>query len=323
MSTAEALSLNQPLTDFATEYPLGEMIAPLLSPDIKVTAVSGTFEKRIRRIGKNGALSDVLSADGTANEVLYDKTTDTFTLIPRALKAYVSGVESNAIVSTLSMEEEKVNLIMGEIALAHEVRVAAVITAAGSYASGYQFDAGVNSRPTIATPWSNPTTSDPIGDIKYCLRKLPSRAPGTKRVAWCSDVVRDALFEHPALLAKMGMDKGSLDKATFLSCFPGLDDVVFSDLEQDTANPGQSASFSRVWSGTKFGIVSVPTGQAGTHSMMFAGTFRHTDGVRVRDWTEAGRGYGGSKGIQVEHLTFPDGAKVIQNDAGIMLTNVL
>lgn len=324
MATPEANSLNQPLTDFAGAYSNGALIASMVSPDIKVTAISGTFEKRLRRQGKSSTMSDMLSADGTANELSYQRDTDTYALIPRALKAYVTGLESNgSIVSTLSPREEKVNALMDQIMISHEIRVAAVVTATSSYATGYHFAAGANSRPATATPWSDWSTGDPIGDIKYALRLLPSKANGAKRIAWCSDTVYDALSEHPALLARMGIDKGSLTKAHILALFPSLDDIVVSDLENDTANPAATASFSRVWSGTKFGIVSVPAGEPSTSSMMFAGTFRHVDGVRVRSWTEEGRGYGGSEGVQVEHLSFGDGAKVIQNDAGVMLTGVL
>lgn len=324
MATPEALSLSQPLTDFATAYQNGALIAPLVSPDITVTVLSGTFEKRLRRTGKSGQFSDVISADGTANEVSYDRDTDEFALVPRALKAYVTGLESNgSIVTALSPEEEKVNVLMSEIMLAHEMRVASVITNTSNYASGYQFAAGANSRPGAATKWSDWTNGDPIGDVKYMLRKLPSRANGTKRIAWCSDAVFDALCEHPAVLAKMGMDKGSATKEHILSIFRGLDDIVVSDLEKDTANEGATASFSRVWSATQFGIVSVPAGQPSTSSMMFAGTFRHSDGLKVRRWREEGRGYGGSEGVQVEHLALAAGSKVIQNDAGILLTSVL
>lgn len=324
MATSEALTLNQPLTDFATAYENGALIAPIVSPPITVTALSGTFEKRLRRTGKSGQFSDVISADGNANEVSYDRETDTYALIPRALKAYVTGIEDNgSIVSALSPEQEKTNVVMSEIMLAHEMRVAAVLTNTSNYASGYQFAAGANSRPQTATKWSDWTNGDPVGDVKYMLRKLPSRANGCKRIAWCSDAVFDALCEHPAVLAKMGMDKGSATKEHILAIFRGLDDIVVSDLEKDTANEGQTASFSRVWSATQFGIVSVPSGQPSTSAMMFAGSFRHSDGVRVRSWREEGRGYGGATGIQVEHLAFGDGAKVIQNDAGILLTSVL
>lgn len=326
MATPEAMSLNQPLTDFASAYDPSQdsYIAHLVSPTIETTAISGPFEKRLRRTGKSGSFSDVLSADGTANEIMYDRDTDTYALVPRALKAYVTGMEENgSIVSTLSAREEKLNVLMAEISLAHEMRVASVLTTSGNYASANTFAAGVNSRPATATAWSNWTTGDPVGDIKYALRVLPSRAKGAKRVAWCTDTVFDALCEHPAVLAKMGMDRGSATKEHILSIFPNLDDIVVTDLEKDTANEGATASFSRVWTATQFGIVTVPAGKPSTSSMMFAGTFRHTDGLRVRSWTEAGRGYGGSEGIQVEHLSLAAGAKVIQNDAAVLLTGCL
>lgn len=326
MATPEAMSLNQPLTDFAGAYDPAKdsYIAHIVAPPIEVTALSGTYEKRLRRTGKTGAFSDVLSADGTANEIMYDRDTDTYKLVPRALKAYVTGLEENgSIVSTLAPEEEKVNVLMSEISLAHEMRVATVLQTTGNYASANTFAAGVNSRPAVATAWSNWTTGDPIGDIKYALRTLPSRAKGAKRIAWCTDTVYDALCEHPAVLAKMGMDRGSATKEHILSIFRSLDDIVVTDLEKDTANEGATAAFSRVWTATLFGIVTVPAGKPGPSSMIFAGSFRHTDGVRVRRWTEAGRGYGGSEGIQVEHLSNAAGAQVIQNDAAVLLTGVL
>lgn len=314
MATPEGLTINQPLTDFATAYENKNFIADVVSPPIKVSAIAGTFQKRNRRDTAR-IYDDLIGSNGNANEVRYDLTNDSWLCEGRALKHVIPSIANNGIVSAISPEQEGVELLMQEIGLAHEYRVATVLTTAANYATANQVSVNSNLK------WSNKTAGVPLDDIKAALRLLPSSGPAFKRIAWCSDVVYDALVTHPQLLALKGTTSGVVTDAEIVQFFAGLDGIVHSDVVRDTTNPGQTTpSFSRIWGQTAFGIVCVPVGDATPRSTIFAGSFRHTDGVRVRDWSE-NDGYGGRKVVQVEHMT--QTAKVIQTDAGVLLSGVL
>jgi len=313
MATAEALDLSESLTSFASAYENGKFIADKVAPVIEVSAMSGTFQKRARADVNRATVDDMIGTDGTANELGYSLSEDTWALVPRALKAAVNGAMNSAVVSALDPEQEAVEQLMQAIGLAHEKRVAGVLTTTTNYTSA--------NRKTAAALWSNTVTGDPLGDIKAALRALPSAGDNFKRVMWISDVVFDALTTHPQLLALKGTTLGAVSDAELLQFFKGLDEVHVSDTTYNSANAGQSASYSRIWSATACGIALVPRTAPSTRTSIFAASFRHTSGVRVRQWMESGRGYGGSSLVQVEHLTQP--AKVIQDDCGVIISSCL
>lgn len=321
MPSPEKLNLSTPLTQFASKYENSKMIAPLVSPEIKVSAVAGSFNKRSRADVNRADVDDLFGADGRANELLYTVSSDTFQLVPRGLVAYVSEGHSSVVTSGLSPEEEAVAQVMQAIKLAHEKRVATVMTTTTSYTSGNRHTAGTQSKPGVATKWSDWVTGDPLGDLKAAIRKLPSAGDEFDRVLWISDVVFDALVSHPQMLALKGTTSGVVSEEELVAFIRGLDRIAISETTYNSANEGQSASYSRLWSETACGVVLVPKSNPSTEASIFAATFQHVDGVRVREERDGLRGYGGSTAYIVEHYTQP--AKVIQDDCGVIISGCL
>lgn len=321
MPSPESLNLSTPLTQFASKYENSKMIAPLVSPEIKVSAVAGSFTKRSRADVNRTDMDDLFGADGRANELLYSVSTDTFQLVPRALVAFVSGAHSSVVTSGLSPEEEAIAQVMQAIKLSHEKRVATVMTTTTSYTSANRRTAGVSSKPQVATKWSDWSAGDPLGDLKSAIRALPSAGDEFDRVLWISDVVFDALVSHPQILALKGTTSGVASEEELVSFLRGLDRVAISETTYNSANEGQTASYSRIWSETACGVVLVPKSNPSTEASIFAASFQHTDGFRVREERDGLRGYGGSIGYVVEHYTQP--AKVIQDDCGVIISGCL
>lgn len=321
MPTPEQLNINTPLTQFASGYQNSKFIADRVSPEILVSAVAGTFQKRSRADVNRADDDDLFGADGKASELTYTLSSDTYQLVPRGRVAYVGRAHSSVVTSGLDPEQEAVAQVMQAIMLAHEKRVATVVTTTTSYTSNNRHTAGTQSKPAAATKWSDWSSADPVGDIKAALRKLPSVGDEFKRVMWMSDVVFDALSTHPQILALKGTTSGVASEMELKSFFRGLDEIVVSETTYNSSNAGQSASYSRIWSETACGIVLVPPGNPSTESSIFAATFRHTDRVRVREERDGFRGYGGSAAFIVEHYTQP--AKVIQDDCGVIISGCL
>lgn len=314
MPTPDSLNLSAPLTQFATAYSNSNFIAPFVSPVIKVSQVSGSFNKRSRRDVHRANLDDLIGGSGRFNEIGYSVTPDNYTLVPRGLEAPVGRAEIDVTnPGGLSPEEEAVAQVMQAICLAHEYRVAAVFASSSNYASANQL--------TATAVFSDHTSGKPISDLKRAIRALPSAGDEFERVLWCSDTIFDAIISHPEALALKGTTSGYASEAELLSFIRGLDRVVVSDVRRDTANEGATASYSRIWSETLCGITMVPKGTPTTQSAVFAPTFQHMDGFRVRVERDGRRGYGGSDIHIVEHYT--QAAKVVQNDCAVLLSSCL
>lgn len=322
MPSPENLNLSEPLTQFATAYTNSSMIAPIVSPVIKVDAVAGSFNKRSRRDVNRANIDDLIGSSGRFSEIGYTVTPDSYALVPRGLEAPVGEAEmALANAGGLSPEEEAIAQAMQAIMLAHEYRVAAVMTTTTNYASDNRHTAGVQSKPAAATKWTDHTSGDPLGDLKAAVRKLPSVGDEFERVLWISDVVFDALCTHPQMLALKGTTSGVVSEAEIVEFVRGISRVVVTDVRRDSANAGQTATYARIWSETACGIVAVPKGQPSVRSAVFAPTFQHRDGFRVRMERDGRRGYGGSTINIVEHYT--QAAKVVQDDCGVIISGCL
>lgn len=321
MATPEALQMNQPLTDFASGYKNSKLIADMVAKPIRVSDLSGTFQKRSRRDANNARMDDLIGSTGVASELLYSLSTDTYRLEARALKGYVDLAASGGMASALDPEQEMTERLMDTIKLLHEKRVATVLTTTTSYTSANRLTAGLSSKPAIATKWSDWSAGDPVGDIKVALRTLPSAGDDFERVMWISDVVFDALCSHPQILALKGTTAGVASAEELVSYFRGLDRIEVSDVTYDSANEGATASYSRVWSSTACGIVLVPRSERSTASSIFAGSFTKDAGVKVRTWFDPDHGLDGATCVHVGHYT--QAAKVIQDDAGVILSACL
>lgn len=318
MPTPDALNLSAPLTQFATAYSNKAFIASEVSPIIKVSQVAGSFNKRSRRDVHRANLDDLVGGSGRFNEIGYSVTPDSYLLVPRGLEAPVGRAETDvANAGGLSPEEEAIANAMQAIMLAHEYRVAAVFTTTTNYTSANRLTATASATGGFA----DKTSGAPISDLKRMIRQLPSAGDEFERVLWCSDVVFDALISHPETLALKGTTSGYASEAELLQFVRGLDRVVVSDVRRDSANGGQSASYARIWSETACGITMRPRSAPTTQSAVFAPTFQHTDGFRVRVERDGRRGYGGSDIHIVEHYT--QAAKVVQDDCAVILSSAL
>lgn len=304
---ANSVHVDAPLSDFATAYKNSGFLADKLAPIIKVDKRSDKFFTRTRR-DVSHIPSDLMGPRSEAQETTYELATDNYSVQDRALKDLVPyAVEQNAD-APLKPEELATQNIMQRLMLARESRVATLLCTAGSYSA----------TTAVSAVWTNETTSTPVSDINTAIAAIPFSGEDANLVAWMARPVWNALRKHPALLAMKGLDKGQVSRADFASFFE-LDDVFVSDLWYDTTNIGQTASYSRVYTATVFGVLRVPKMISGPDVSMFLGTFRVNPGIEVRTWESPEKGVKGSKTVQVG---FSDDEKIIQNDMGYLLTSV-
>lgn len=306
MTSSAALHIDAPLTSFATSYKNDEYITPV--PDVFVPQLSGTFKQRLRRdISKS--MNDRIGDRDKANEVVYSTSDGTYLIKRRALRAPVTRSEIvNANVG-LSPEEIATEVVMQGVMLAREVRHATLLTTNTNYAS--------SNRIAATNAWSDETNGTPDTNINAALATLASKPSGAKIIACCGLEVYNNLRKHPRMLAMKGIKEGMVSRAELAQFFE-IDEVRVSRLTYDTANEGQTASYSRVWGTNVFALVVVPATQGGDVSG-FAVNFQLQDGIRVRRYFVEDEGYGGTEYVQVEH---GDDTQVVQNDMGAIITGV-
>lgn len=298
------------LSAFATAYPNGGFLADRLSPIVSVEKRSDVFFKRLRR-DVSSVVNDAIGAKGRANESSYDVIEDNYSVKSRALSDYVTDSLIRNADAPLDPRQLAVQNIMQRLGLARDARVSALLTSTGSYASGHHAGASV--------VWTNKTTGVPVEDINGAIAAIPYSGEEASLIAWCSRPVWNTLRAHPQLLALKGVSSGQVSRREFAEYFE-LDDILVSDVWRDTANPGQTASYGRLYGTTVFGVVRVPKVIQGADISAFSVTFRAEPGMVTRTWDAPDRGIGGSEAVQVE---FSDDEKVCQNDMGFLLTSVV
>lgn len=298
------------LSTFATAYSNTGFLADRLCPIVPVEKRSDRFFTRSRR-DVSQIVNDAIGPKGAANTASYDVSTDNYSVEDRALKDYVTDSLIRNADAPLDPRELAVQNIMQRLMLAREYRVATLLTTGGNYA------AANTSSP--ANVWSDATDGDPVGDINTAIATIAYSGDESSLVAWCSREVWNTLRKHPQLLALKGTTTGQVSRAEFAEYFE-LSELLVSDVRRDTANPGQTASYSRLWGTSSFGIVRVPSVLQGADISAFAVTFRMQPGMTVRRWDEPGIGIGGSEAVQVE---FSDDEKAVQNDLGYLYTSVV
>ncbi len=306
MTSSAALHIDAPLTNFATSYKNDEYISPV--PDVFVDKLSGEFKQRLRRdISKS--INDRIGDRDKANEIGYTTSDATYSIKRRALRAPVTQSEIINANAGLSPQEIATEVVMQGILLAREVRHAQLLTTNTNYAAA--------NRIAAANAWTDETNGTPDVNINAALATLAAKPSGSKIIACCGLEVYNSLRKHPRLLAMKGVTSGMVSRAELAQFFE-IDEVRVSRLTYDTANEGQTASYSRVWGSTTFALIVVPATQ-GADVSGFAVNFQLQGGLRVRRYFKEEEGYGGTEYVQVEH---GDDLKAVQNDMGAIITGV-
>lgn len=305
MTTPSALHIDAPLTAFATAYRNGLYISPI--PDVPTPQLGGKYKQKLRRdVNKN--YDDKLGARGKASEVHYSTVDGTYILQGRGLRAPVTYSEVvNANVG-LSPEEEATKKVMNDILLAKEIRHATLLTTAANYAAACQ---------VAATAAWNAVGATPELDINNAIAAIAPSDEETEIIACMSQEVWNRLRVSPNILAMMGMKEGMVSRAQLAQYFE-ISEVRVSKATYDTANEGQSASYSRVWGTSSFVLFTRPKVQ-GTDVSGFAVNFTYQGGVTIRKYFDPSEGIGGCTFVQPEHF---DQVAAIQNDMGAIITGV-
>jgi hypothetical protein len=300
------------LTNFAVQYVNEEYIGDSLS-SAPIPAASKSDEYYVfNERNRLGFPDDRLGDRDYPNQVTQNYSSDSFLCQDRGLEHPVSEatiLNQDAVLDVLRSATE---IVSEGIAFNREVRWASLFGTSANY--------GANTASLAALPWSNPA-SDPARDVLTARGQLWSGAGAGIWKGFMSYDVYKNLATHPGLISKFAgsgrVDKSGLVTPQMLADIFDLAEIHIGRAWKDTANEGQTASYSRIWPDV-FGIVRVAR-SASKYNAVFASRFQWLkQRVTITNDQRAG-----VRGTHFVGSTLSDVEKVIAAKTGYLLTSVI
>lgn len=297
------------LSNVSIQYRNEEFIGTRLMPIVRVKEKSAdywTYSKRDRLAGPD----DALGARARANEVAENRSTATYAAKNYGLQGYVDA-------ETLMIEDAPLNELVDVTAsvndvmdLREEERIATIMTTAANYSG--------NTLALSGTDRLDSTSGgNPIKLIQDAQASLWSGAGPSKTVMFMGLEVWHYMSRNPALLELFKYNSSGLLSKQDLMRFFMVDEVLIGAARHDTANEGQTASYSRIW-GKQLGIVKVATAP-GIRNASFGYTFRWQDKITTQ-WFDPSVGIAGGYYTKV---AVSEDHKVVAPDTGFLYTTVI
>jgi hypothetical protein len=302
------------LSTFISSYENGTYFADELIKVIEVDHVSDKVQQYSRK-DVTTPTDDALGPNAEANEADYTISTTTYRCEDHGLVGYVSNSEIANADDPQRPFEKRSKHLMNQILLNREIRAATLLQTTANYASANTSGA--------SNVWTDTTNGTPLAD---CDLMVSAIAPGMEEDDELVMILAlegwQALRKHPDI--KGGGHISPVATLAEAAERIGVDRILVSKAQKNTANYGQAATYARIWDATKAVIVRVPKGEPTDEAGLFAATFRWVDPalgapIAVRTWDAPKRGRGGSQAVQVE---LSDAEKVVQNDKGYCLTAI-
>ena len=299
------------LTQLSIGYVNDDFIGEKLMPRVPVSSRSDKFFKRSRRDSLN-APDDLAAARARANEIEVSFEEDNYSVKDYHLQAYVDAMtEANAdeaYMELLNMTEE----LTERLALKTELRYSALLGVAGTY--------GANTAALTGAEWNEAVTpnNDPLPTIQNIIATRWSGGGRTKLVGATTIEVLNALINNTQIRSLFQYTTGGLATRQQIAAFMGLDELHVTSARYDSANIGQTASYSRIWPNV-FIIARVMTAPSRRTTGLGA-TFEWTPGNVTSQWFDPEPG---SMGGTYTKVARSYDLKVIDTDSSYLLTGVI
>ncbi len=251
---------------------------------------------------------DLIGERAQANEISESRSSDTYSLLDYGYQNYLS---QDTLDNQDPAFDERVDLIEAineGIAFRRELRLATLLTTAANYASGNTTTLSGSNQ------WDSSTGGNPIKDIQNGIAALWNGPGATNIVGFCSLEVFNVLSRHPALLDIQKYTTNGLLNRAQIANYLGLTDLLIGAARKQTANEGQTASYSRIW-GLDFGIVRVAQ-RPSKRMASFASLFRSVEDPVTTEWFDA---TAGKKGGHYAKVAVSEDAKIVASNTGYII----
>lgn len=233
------LHVDAVLTNYSQQYKNEAFIAEMVMPTLSVKKRSDVWFKYDK--DQRFTLPDMkIGPKSRLGEVDLKVTTDNYSVADYGLEEFVSQSEIDNADNPLNPQQDAADFIMELLMLAKEKRVADVAFAAATYGS---------QTATPANKWTHLTNGTPLTDIMTAL-DIPFMRPNT--LVFGADSWR-AFRSHPQIVdavkgaTRLQGAKGGIASREDVASLFEVDMVLVGRSKYNTAKPGQTASYSRLW----------------------------------------------------------------------------
>jgi hypothetical protein len=299
--------------DFSIDYDQSDvMVADLVMP-----VVPGDITRKFPKWDRRDASRQVnvqINSDGVIPETNLSVVYSTYTE-----KSY--GARQKLDLNALAQATPGLDLmmhhsrsLMGDLAMAREIRVANIIMGSGNYATG------CTSALTSTARWDvSPATStaDPVKDIAITAQTAVGVATSFNALVASTPVLK-YLRTHAKVIAAAGASASAriIGYQELANLF-GLDYIIEGKAKVDSAGNTGTASYGYVW-GKGCALLKIKPGVS-RDELSFAKTFRHTD-LSFREDMDMQRGV---RGVEWLIGTHEDAEIVVAADSGYLLDTVI
>lgn len=280
---ASAVHSNTFLSNMSVQYANDEYIGERLVGLVPVGKRSDTYAIYPQR-ERFEFPDDSLGNRSKANEINESRSSDSYSVKDYGLSNFVA---QDTLDNQDAIFDEMVDLVDAcneGIAFRRELRLASLLTTAANYGSNTTTLAG-------SSQWDSGTGGDPIKDIQTAIAACWMGQGASDLLGFCSLSVFIVLQRHPAILDNLKYQRTGLANRQEIANYFGLTDLLVSSSRKQTANEGQSASYSRIW-GLDFGVVRVAR-RATRRSAHFASIFRMNGDPVTTQWQDPSVGVNG------------------------------
>jgi hypothetical protein len=285
---------------------IGDQLMPVVDIGDQPTGVYFTYNKHDRF----EAPSDLMSEREEANEIEEGRTKTTFTCADYGLMNSISAKSVSAEDAPLNELMDLSESLNDLLALKREVRQANILCTASNY------DSANTTTLSGSNQWNSGSGGDPVKDIQTARAACWNGRGRGDFVGFCSRSVWNVLARHQALLDLFKYTGQGLLPQDVMAKWFGLRTILVGDARKQTANEGQTASYSRIWSDV-FGIVRVAS-TASVRNAAFAYTLRVNGQPRATQWFKPELGL---KGRYFAKVTTSDAYQVVANDTGYLIAS--
>lgn len=281
--SAGSVHSNTFLTNMSVQYANDAYIGERLVSVVPVDKRSNSFAIYPQR-ERFEFPDDSIGSRSRPNEINESRTSDNYSVKDYALSNFVS---QETLDNQDAIFDEMVDLVEAcneGILNKRELRVASSLTTASNYSGNTTTLSGSNQ-------WDSGAGGNPIKDIQTALAGTWMGFGASSLVGFCSLSVFVVLARHPTILDNLKYQRTGLATRTEIANYFGLSDLLVSAARKQTANEGQTASYSRIW-GLDFGIVRVAQ-RATRRSASFASLFRMNGDPVTTQWQDPAIGKNG------------------------------
>lgn len=297
------------MSNLSVQYKNDDYIGLELMPLLPVTKRSDTYVTYAKRDRIGTAFDDTMSNSSETPEIgMQGRTEATYQVRDYGAADFIPA-------ATVSNEDpgfdEMLDLTEGILeieAFKNEVRIATALTTGANYSGNTVALSG-------SDKWDSSTGGDPLGAILSAIANCWSGRGAGDLVGFCSLPVWNVLAKHPQMLDLFKYTAPGMTKMDRLAAELGLSRILVGAARKDTANPGQAASYSRVWS-NDFGVVRVAR-RPSLRNACFGYNIRMANHPFVSQTFDPDKGV---EGIYKAKVGISEVARVIAGDTSYLVT---